>query len=345
MVSHHVRGDDQCLLMRLRRHGEVVGYVPLVARTVPLLGWRIQMLQPLSEDSNTHSDLLLRDTDDATLTAVVSALLQLDIRWDCFRMGRLLDHTPLAIGLESALREARLPHVSRDGQPAYTLPLPDSYDAYLANRSSKFRNYLKRIGRKLQAAGTLEVKHVSTAADFEPGYEALLQVEKASWKEDHGSSITAVPRQHGFYRDLAREALAAGRLHLHWLELDAKPVAYNLGFIGDAGYHYLKTSYDASLKALSPATFLRARLIAELIDGGIRHLDFPGEPYEWETQWTEEIRWRRILSAYRSTVLGRTLAAVERVRHRPQGSRRVEHIDPRSQSAVAPAPMSTGDGD
>ena len=74
MVRHHVRPDDQCLLLRLHRQGAVVGLVPLVIRTVPLLGWHIRMLMPVSEDYNTHSDLLLRDTAPDVIRAFVAAL-------------------------------------------------------------------------------------------------------------------------------------------------------------------------------------------------------------------------------------------------------------------------------
>jgi hypothetical protein len=79
---------------------------------------------------------------------------------------------------------------------------------------------------------------------------------------------------------------------------------------------------------LSPATYLRARLVARLIADRVALLDFPGEPYQWEAQWTRQLRWRRILSVYRPTARGRALAAIERWRH-PPGQRLVQHVNPR----------------
>jgi CelD/BcsL family acetyltransferase involved in cellulose biosynthesis len=158
----------------------------------------------------------------------------------------------------------------------------------------------------------------------------VLEIERSSWKHEHGTAITAVSHQTGFYRDLCLGARAAGRLHLQWLTLDGKPAAYNLGYVRNGSYHYLKTSYDAKLRQLSPATYLRARLIAGLIDRGVRHFDFPGEPYEWEAQWTDSIRWRKVITMYRQTLRGRTLMLLERLRHPRQPERTVRHVDARA---------------
>jgi hypothetical protein len=43
--------------------------------------------------------------------------------------------------------------------------------------------------------------------------------------------------------------------------------------------------------------------------------DFPGEPYEWEKQWTQELRWHRSLLLYNSTKRARLFAFLERLRN------------------------------
>jgi CelD/BcsL family acetyltransferase involved in cellulose biosynthesis len=334
MAGHHVTPDDRCLLLQLRRGNTVVGIVPLIRRVMKLMGQRVGLLLPLSEQYNTHSDLLLASADDEAVAALVSALFRLDVRWDCFRMARLLEENPLVPALRRALHEGDHMFGVREGPPAYVLDLPDSFEAYLAGRSAKFRNHLKRLTRKLQEAGDVQIRQVERTNGLDEGYAALLAVERASWKEEHGTSITAVNRQTSFYRDLVTAALTAGRLHLQWLTLDGQPIAYNLGYLTSGGYHYLKTSYDHESRFLSPATYLRARLIESLISDGIQRFDFPGEPYEWEAQWTGTVRWRTVLSAYPRTFRGRTIAALDRMRHRKPAMRKVAHVDPRAQRAM-----------
>jgi CelD/BcsL family acetyltransferase involved in cellulose biosynthesis len=333
MAAHHVRGDDRCLVLQLRRGDTLVGIVPLIRRVMKVMGQRVGLLLPLSEQYNTHSDLLLASPDDESVSALVGALFRLDVGWDCFRMARLLEENPLVPVLRRALDTTGQAHTVREGLPAYMLELPGSFDEYLAARSAKFRNHLKRVRRKLHEAGTVQVRRVEHASEFEEAHAALLQVERASWKQAHGTSITSVDRQMGFYRDLAAAALSAGRLHLQWLTLDGRPIAYNLGYLTPGRYHYLKTSYDHGARPLSPATYLRAQLIEALIGDGVRRFDFPGEPYEWEAQWTETVRWRTVLSAYAGTLRGRALAALDRFRHRGSGVRQLRHVDPRAQRA------------
>ncbi len=330
MARHHAKAGDRPFLVGVERDGTLAGVVPLILRTHRLMGQRIRLLAPLSEPYNTHSDLLLASHDEDVVSALVAAIGNIDAEWDCFRMARLLEENPVGSALRRAIDAAGYLHDAREGLPAYVLDLPASYEAYLGSRSAKFRNFMRRAERKLAAAGVVGVHELSDEGRFDEAFGALLRIERASWKQQHGTSIAAVERQSGFYRDLARAALERGRLHLQWLTLDGRPLAYNLGYVAWGGYHYLKTSYDDEFRPLSPATYLRGRLINGLIERGIGRLDFPGEPYEWEAQWTDGVRWRTVLSAYPRTARGRMLAAVDRLRHRNHGNRRIRHVDPRA---------------
>ena len=336
MIRHHLRPGDRGFLVRLERDGALVGIIPLVLRSFAVMGQNISLLAPLSEDYNTHSDLLLQSLDDDSVQAVVSTLFTLKADWDCFRMARLLAENPLVPALQRSLTARRHAHAIREGLSAYVLDLPSSYEAYLSARSAKFRNHLKRAERKLASSGHLEVRELTDAGQFDAAFESVLQVERASWKHSFGSAITAVAHQSGFYRDFGREALGAGRLHLQWLTINSLPIAYNLGYLTRAGYHYLKTSYDHEFQPMSPATVLRARLVESLIARGVPRLDFPGEPYEWEAQWTDTVRPRVVLTVYPATMRGRLLALVDRIRHR-DGKAGLAHVDPRGSRRVRPA--------
>jgi CelD/BcsL family acetyltransferase involved in cellulose biosynthesis len=183
---------------------------------------------------------------------------------------------------------------------SYFLELPASFDEYLASRSAKFRNHLRRTQRKTDAVSA-RIDEIREPADVERGYELLLEVDRASWKHTHGTAITAVRRQLAFYRELCHGAAAAGRLRLQVLIMNDQPVAYNLGYVRDDCYSYLKTSYVEECKAMGVSTYLRAHLIQRLIEDGVRTMDFQAEPYEWEKQWTDTVRWHSVLWLYRKT--------------------------------------------
>ncbi len=331
MARNHVRPDDACFLLTLTRNGECVGLIPLVLRSVSLLGVKVRLLAPISAEYNTHSDLLLCDTAPETIDALFEAVRGIRPRFDLFRLARLLEDAPLTGSLTRAAQRAWLPVHERDGLPAYTLDLPQSFAEYLNARSAKFRNYLKRVERKIETAGAA-IHTVTDSAQLPAAIDAMLAIERTSWKHSHGSAISAVQRQVGFYQQLCEGAAAAGRLHLQWLNIDGVPAAYNLGYVNDGCYHYLKTSYHSDYRQLSPSTYLRAGLIEALIAGGVTRFDFPGEPYEWESQWTETYRWRRAITVYSRTAKGLLLYGADRARHRA-GPRVLTHVDPRAHGA------------
>lgn len=329
MTKTHLGPGDCFVLLRARKGTETTGFLPLVARRVRPFGKSAVLLAPLSERYNTHSDILARRSDGATVRALLSALYSLDIRWDIFRMARVLEMHPAVHAAAECMRAEKRPGRTRDGEASYFLQVPGSYADFLADRSAKFRNHLRRTEKKIGLSGDTRVLEIEDPEDVAAGFEHLLQVERTSWKHRNGTAISAVPRQVAFYRDLCAGAAASGRLSLQVLLVDGAPAAYNLGYISRGRYSYLKTSYDERVKPLGAATYLRASLIQTLMRRGIRELDFPAEPYEWERQWTDRVRWHKIVTLYRETPAGRVLAWLDRLRHSPAPSRQVAHVDPR----------------
>lgn len=316
MCDSHVRRGETFHLVVLRRDGEVQGLVPLVASRESLAGLSLVTLSPLMERYRTHSDLLLANADAALVDGFVTALRTLPVRWDLFRMAQVLDANPLLAAVEGAASRAGAPIRLRREPPSFFLPLPDTYDAWLSARSSKFRNHLRRMEKKLAATGALRTVAVGPDDDLDAAFTQLLAIEEQSWKHAHGTAISAIQRQARFYRDMSGAMQTRGRLHLTFLLRDDTPIAYNLGVVARNQYAYLKTSFVESLKPLGPATVLRARLIASLIDEGVEALDFPAEPYDWEAQWTSEHRPHHSVTLYNRTLRGRGLALMQRLRDR-----------------------------
>lgn len=304
LLASHVQENDEIVCIVLKRSEVVVGIVPLVLRPLRKLGQTFVTAFPVSELSNTHSDLLLEEVSEPVLAAFVDALYGRNMRWDVFGMTRLLESHPLGALWCGALRRRwKLFEFTRE-QPSFYLPLVKTYDGYLQQRSGSFRNALKRIERKLRSKGSVKILSQDDFANFNAAYEVLLSIEQRSWKQDQGTSIAAVSRQAAFYRGLCAQAFQRKQLHLGFLSLDGRPVAYNLGLIANDTYYYLKTSYDRTERPFSPATFLRAKLVEELIGRGVKYVDFPAEPYEWERQWTNQVRWHRSLTLFAPSAKG-----------------------------------------
>jgi CelD/BcsL family acetyltransferase involved in cellulose biosynthesis len=325
IMRNHLAGNADWFTMVLRRDRRPAAIVPMQVTRHRALGIELVMLQPIQERNNTHTDLLM-GADPELIRAWLDELSRLPLRWDILNLSRVLEGSPLLGALQKALAQRGQPHRARLEQPSYYLPLPSSFDEYLASRSGKFRNYLKRAEKKLEAAGEVSFELVDSRADVGARFEEMLTIERGSWKHAHGTAISAVAHQSGFYRDLCAGAREAGMLHLSFLRLDGVALAYNLGVVVGGRYYYLKTSYLESWREHGVATIGRARLIRHLIESGCREFDFPAEPYEWEKQWADEVRWHRSLLVFRKGLRGRLLSLATALHDARRGARRREIV-------------------
>jgi len=301
LLSNHKSLFRKFFLLIVEKQNRIVGILPFITKEERLLGSRLTTITPISELYNTHSDFLIEEFSDEVSDELVNTLINLPFKWDLFRTTRFLEQHPAIRFLCNALDKYHIKYRVRYEQPSFFLTLGNTFNNYLESRSGKFRNYLSRMQKKLSKVGKLNFLPVTNADDFNVTYNTLLDIEKRSWKHAHGTAISAIERQTGFYRSLCYEGLKSGRLHLFFLYINTTPVAYDLGYISGNRYFYLKTSFDESLKSSSPATVLRAKLIESLIEKGIKSFDFPGEPYSWEKQWTDELRWHKSLMIYNKT--------------------------------------------
>ena len=314
LLRNHIRPGDRVYLLIFSMDNRKIGFLPLIASQSRFLGQNLISLSPLSERYDTHTDILFHGEFQDCLAALLQTLRSTAIRWDIFRMGRLLEHQPLLENLETQLQSNKYLRRIQYEPPSFYLTLPESMNSYLARRSGKFRNYLRRAEKKIGALGVVHFDVIANQVNLEFAYEQMLTIERNSWKHEHGTAISAISHQTAFYHALCLGAAAVARLHLSFLYLDDQPVAYNLGYLHNRRYYYLKTSYDEKYRAVGVATFARARLIETLIGQGVQSLDFPGEPYEWEQQWTEELRWHKSIALFNSNFPARIFYVLSKLR-------------------------------
>jgi CelD/BcsL family acetyltransferase involved in cellulose biosynthesis len=334
LLAAHVDQSETAFAVVLRSNGEALAIIPAVIRTERLLGsLDIATLYLLCDLTTSHSDILRSSDQEGIITAFFESIAALPTRWDILRISRFLEGATMLGQMSDYLASSGLAHRIRREQPSFVLDLAQSYDQFLAARSGKFRNYLRRKARQLEAAGRIEVRRAGQDLSVGEAYDHLLTVEQRSWKQAHGTAISAVPRQREFYRTLCLGAARAGRLHLMLMYLDDTPIAFNLGITAADRYSYLKTSFDETFRTLSPATVLRSRLVETLITEGFRSLDFPAEPYQWEEQWTDELRWHSSVVVFNRTpraTLYRGLMGLRKLSRRSRDDDdMVRYIDPR----------------
>ncbi len=334
LATAHFDPTDDFLTLTQRAAGHLVAIVPIVLRHEKAMGPLVINTMRLVCDLTTgHTDVLRTCSDDEVARGLLAALGQVPWRWDVLRFGNLLEAGQLSRQLIAAVQRSGYACRIRREQPSYFHALETTFERYLAGRSAKFRNHLRRKTRQLEVLGRIEIRRAGRDLSVAQAYQDLLLIEERSWKHAHGTAISAVPRQREFYRQICDRMARRQRLLLQILYLDGRPVAYDLGVTSSDRFSYLKTSFDESLRAASPSTVLRARLVETLIGEGCRFLDFPAEPYRWEEQWASELRWHTSLIVFNHSMRGRLLRATLAARARVRPVREpldVIHVDPRA---------------
>jgi CelD/BcsL family acetyltransferase involved in cellulose biosynthesis len=302
LLKTHLLSDDEFLVIMLKDSERIVGIIPIVIRKGRNYGISVVHAFPIAELYNTHSDLLIDGLNAELAKAFISALFNIGHKWDVFRLRGFVETNPVLEGIECYLKDSPLHYEIRREEPSFFIPLGNSYDDYLKQRSASFRNKLKICTKRLQSIGDVTYSKIRDSQHIDEAYNYILYIEEKSWKHKNGTSITAKNIQREFYKHLCENASKKGWLRLAFLFLNSEPIAYEMGLVKDKKYYGLKGSYHEKFKKESPPTVLIARFIEDLIDDGITEYDFTGEPYEWERKWTDKLRWHRSLVIYNHSI-------------------------------------------
>jgi CelD/BcsL family acetyltransferase involved in cellulose biosynthesis len=328
LLTSHVKEDAYRLLV-VRDANEIIGFVPIVLSKTKKYGLSVRWLHPLSEYYSTHSDLLLQKANEEIAGAVVSTLYSLGDKWDVFRMNEIVETNPILEPIEHHLKKRSISYSVRTEHPVFYIRLNGTYQDYLQKRTGKFRYNLKRLEKRIKDRGYMEYSKYQGRSEWEEGYRQLLYVDQHSWKQDHGTAITSTEKQQSFYRNICQGASEAGSLRISILRLNHEPMAYMLGFVKGRRYFSLKTSYVEKYHNIGPGKVLHARVIEDLFREKFEEFDFAGEPYEWERQWTDDMRWHRSLFIYNRTAIAKMHALVRSIKHQ-NNDKTIHYRDPKN---------------
>jgi CelD/BcsL family acetyltransferase involved in cellulose biosynthesis len=323
LLKTHLDGASFLLLV-LRDEADVLGIVPLCIRERKKYGISLSTAFPISEYFNTHSDLLLRDSLDELVEVFLKALFSLKSRWDVLTISRFIENSPrLDRILQTRKNSFGFTSDVRREEPSFFIPLGDRYQEFLDKKSANFRSKLKSAAKKVQALGEVSFLRTRDFPDFDEAYRIILSIEEKSWKHGHGTAITCTERQREFYRELGRGAFGKGRMRLHILCVNREPAAFEMGLVIGKKYYCVHGSYDEKYKKENPGTVLLARFIEELVQDGITEYDWFGEPFEWESRWTDAFRWHTSLAIYNNTLKAKLLFLYHRIR------KKLDHEEPK----------------
>ncbi len=181
------------------------------------------------------------------------------------------------------------------------IDIAGTFEDYWAARGKNVRQSMRKQRVKLAADGTQLTLHVLREhADMAPAIARYGALESAGWKAQNGTAINPDNSQGRYYRELLEQASVRGEATVYQYLFDDRVVAMNLCLLSQGTLVVLKTTYDESIKTLSPAFLLREEELQKIYrDGEIKRMEYFGRLMDWHTKLTDKKRTLYHLTMYR----------------------------------------------
>lgn len=161
------------------------------------------------------------------------------------------------------------------------------------NVSAKRRSEYRRLRKRLDELGKVDVRELRSAEEVEAWSSEFLELEAAGWKGKAGSAMAAEPATERFFRQVVADAFAAGRLRFLRLDLDARPLAMLTTLLAPPGAFGFKSAFDEKHARFAPGILLQIENLHSLESPDIRWTDSCArEDHPVASLWSE---WRSLV--------------------------------------------------
>lgn len=181
------------------------------------------------------------------------------------------------------------------------IDISGTFEDYWAERGKNLRQNMRKQRNKLAAEGVVtEMQVLTNPEDMPKAVARYGTLESAGWKADQGTAIHPDNQQGKFYIKLLQTAAIYGGAVVYEYTFNGKTVASNLCVRRQGTLVILKTTYDGSIQAYSPAFLLSQDEVEQVFgEGEIQRLEYYGRMMEWHTRWTDNKRTLYQLTIYR----------------------------------------------
>lgn len=169
--------------------------------------------------------------------------------------------------------------------------LTGSYEHYIASRSGRVRNTLKRKSAKMMAMPGMVFTVHTGDDDLDQALDAYNEIYERSWK---------VPEPHpDFVPQLIRAQANRGQLRLGILRQNNTPVAAQFWIVKQQTGFIYKLAHDKAFDKHSPGTVLLAQMIRHTMKHDhVERLDFLSGDDAYKRDWMTERRVKIQIRAY-----------------------------------------------
>lgn len=173
-------------------------------------------------------------------------------------------------------------------RPFFTIKLPNSWEQYLKQLSSKERAKVGIRLRRLQSRYEVRFRRCESVEQLPAFLEPLFSLHQKRWVSKGEPGSFSLPERRKFYYEMTRELFLRSRLELWLMELDGIPVAAQISLRYRDTLCSLQEGFDPDYGNDSVGYVLRSHILHQNIAAGIRTYDFLYGDQDSKKRWAAD---------------------------------------------------------
>lgn len=288
--------------------GKLVGIAPFCRHTPPL---RPSKLLPMGMGDPRASvadylDVLAASGYEEAVVSAMLAFFAANVKlWDVLDWQQLSEASLSYQALVQMAPTAGFPMLMTKHSVCHTIPLPETWKAYLDGLSGNMRTTIERKTRKFMRECDGSIRQVTDEEDLDRMLTIFLAFQQQRWDPAFARQRETFNQ---FSRKLARSMLRRGWLDMNILLAGTTPVAIIWSFRFHATIYFYLSAFDQDEQwnKYSVGTILLANCIKQAIEDGYRTFDLMRGNYGYKTRFASTPYQNYRVRIFRTSALQRS---------------------------------------
>jgi CelD/BcsL family acetyltransferase involved in cellulose biosynthesis len=289
---HWGKGRRLAIVTARNTHGRLVALAPFYVERSFRAGLGARRLSFLADThvGSDHLNILTEPgCEEAAVEEIVRTLLRHRSGWDYIELSDAED-APLFARLCARLERAGMIACTTAASVCHHIPLPTSFEEYLAGLSTNMRCNFRRHLRAIQREGQTEFVAVASPAELERYFPDLLRLHRMRSEQRGRESAFLKSGLPAFHLDAAKALAARGWARLFLLRVSGETVAALYGFSVGKTFQFYQCGMHTGWLRNGVGQLVTGNSIREAIRTGHGDFDFLRGDEPYKSQWAKQSR-------------------------------------------------------
>jgi hypothetical protein len=305
--------SSSLLILVVEREGDIVAVAPMMKVLTHVLGIpmrKVRFISTMKRASHpstisSNLDIIAPSGEDEAVRAVFAHLRCRESEWDYLQLLPIPDESPTLRCFDKSGNNELPRFLVQPALHTSIVRIECSWSEYVRGHGREVKKAMKRAeDTNGKGADGLRVIECRSLQEVPGGFETLLDIERHSWKWTKGVSLNSAVFGN-FYPKLAENLSGTGMLHIHVLEIEGRPVAYNYSAqFGDAIWGQ-KLGFDDAYRKHGPGKILVYHLLRIAHEKSLAWVDLGWGDAQYKSSITKDQQHRSELIVFADTLRGR----------------------------------------